>query len=745
MRPPLPLPLALLILAFGLHAAAASPPTVTSPAPATAKSSTPATLPIARTADTVDDLFGVKVSDPYRWMEGNSNPELAAWLRGQGALTQTYLASIPGRDGLLARVRELGMSYGLPSGVQLAGGRMFHMQLGAGEQLPKLMVREPDGRDRVLVDPVARGHEGTHASVNSYSPSPDGSQLAYDLSEGGSEVSTIHVLDVTTGKDRPDAIERVWGEFSASWLPDASGFFYTQMAVPATGTDPMLNMQTRLHRLGTPVADDPLVLSGLHAPAMKLSPEEFPGVAVSPGSDWAFAIAGGAHSETRVAVARLSDLDLSGKAATPWKMVAEYSDGIEDAALHGDRVYLLSHKGASGRRVLSVPAGHPDLAAARVEIAEDPTSPIVQISDARDALYIERMKDGLAQVLRLAWAEKQPTALTLPFQGWVNDLATDPQRDGVTFDLSGWTRPISFQSYDPATRKLVEAIRSVYGGDPSTITTEEVEAVSADGTRVPLSILHQKGLALDGSHPAILYGYGGYGNSQNPWFSPTILAWLERGGVFAVAHVRGGGEKGEAWKTAGLGPNKMNGIRDFIACGEYLVAQHYTTNARLAAVGGSMGGVLVGRAITERPDLFAAANIGVGIMNPLRILAAENGANQKAELGDPETEPGFKAIYEMDPYQHVKPDTPYPAVLFTIGLNDRRVAPWMTGKMAARMQAATTSRKPILIRLDADAGHGIGSTRDQAFAERADVWSFFLSVTGDPGFQPPPALSEGEH
>jgi prolyl oligopeptidase len=448
------------------------------------------------------------------------------------------------------------------------------------------------------------------------------------------------------------------------------------------------------------------------------------------------AVAGGAHSELRLAVARLSDLDLSGKAATPWKMVAEYADGIEDVALHGERLYLLSHKDASGRRVLSVPADRPDLAAARVEIPEDPAAPLVQISDARDALYVERMKEGRAQVLRLAWAERQPTPLALPFEGWVNELATDPLRDGVTFDLSGWTRPVTYQAYDPATRKLAEALGSVYGGDTSTITAEEVDAVSADGTHVPLSILHRKGLALDGSHPAILYGYGGYGISQNPWFSPSILAWLERGGVFAVAHVRGGGEKGEAWKTAGIGPNKMNGIRDFIACGEHLVAQRYTTSARLMAIGGSMGGVLVGRAITERPDLFAAVNIGVGIMNPLRILAAENGANQKTELGDPETEAGFKAIYEMDPYQHVQSGTPYPGVLFTIGLNDRRVAPWMTGKMAARLQAATTSRKPVLIRLDADAGHGIGSTRDQAYAERADVWSFFLAVAGDPGFQP---------
>jgi prolyl oligopeptidase len=254
-------------------------------------SKTSTALPVARTVDTVDELFGVKVADPYRWMEGNDNPELTDWLRGQGAYTQAYLARIPGRSALAARVRELGLSYGFPSGVQLAGGRVFHMQLGAGEQLPKLMVREPDGHDRVLVDPTSRGHEGTHASVNSYSPSPDGALVAYDLSEGGSEVSIIHVLDTATGQDRPDAIDRVWGEFAASWLPDGSGFFYTQMAAPAAGTDPMLNMQAKLHRLGTPAEKDRLVLAGAHAPAMTFAPEEFPYVAVPPGSSRMLAFA----------------------------------------------------------------------------------------------------------------------------------------------------------------------------------------------------------------------------------------------------------------------------------------------------------------------------------------------------------------------------------------------------------------------------------------------------------------------
>jgi prolyl oligopeptidase len=254
---------------------------------------------------------------------------------------------------------------------------------------------------------------------------------------------------------------------------------------------------------------------------------------------------------------------------------------------------------------------------------------------------------------------------------------------------------------------------------------------------VPLTILHLANLALDGSHPTIVNGYGAYGSSQTPGFSATRLAWLERGGVIAVAHVRGGGEKGRAWQDDGSREHKMTGIRDVIACSEYLIAKKFTSAGKLAIEGGSAGGILMGRALTERPDLFAAAHIAVGMVDPLRMLAGENGANQKTELGDPETEAGYKAILEMDPYQHVKPNTPYPAVLFTVGLNDHRVPPWMTGKMAARMLASTSSKRPILVRVEGDAGHGIGSTRAQGYAERADVWSFLLSAFGDPEFAAP--------
>jgi prolyl oligopeptidase len=360
---------------------------------------------------------------------------------------------------------------------------------------------------------------------------------------------------------------------------------------------------------------------------------------------------------------------------------------------------------------------------------------LVDIAAARDALYLVKSVNGSARLLRWAWSG-QPTEIALPFDGWIDELNTDPARDGVLFREQGWTRPPSYYTYDPGKRVVVaDALVTETNAHFAGIVVDEVEATSSDGARVPLSIVRRGDIARDGARPTIVRGYGGYGVSQTPTFGPTRLAWLERGGVFAVCHTRGGGEKGRAWQVDGMQDRKMNGIHDLEACGQALIDARLTSPAHLFVQGGSMGGVLIGRAITDRPALFAAANIAVGVVNPLRLLVAKNGPTQIPEVGDPDTEAGFRALATMDPYQHVVAAA-YPATIFTIGLNDARVSPWMTGKMAARMQALTTSGRPVAIRVDDDAGHGPGARRDQTFAADADVWSFFLAASGDPAFQP---------
>jgi prolyl oligopeptidase len=711
----------------------APPPLPVEHAPPPAPPSGP---PVARTADVVDREFGLEVHDPYRWMEGTDNAEVQTWLRAQGADAARVLAALPGRDRLRERVRELGIGVTAVFDVQLGGERIFHKVLPAGEQLANLAVRD-GGKDRVLVAPAKLGSATAHVAIHAYSASLDGKLVAYVLATGGGEVGTLHVMDVATGTDLPDQIERIWGEGAAAWLPDGSGFFYTQLAVPGAGADPMANQTARLHRLGQPVDRDIMILGREPTATMKLATEEWPGLWAPPGTGYVMAFVGGAHSEQRVAFARLAELDLTGASKTPWHEVAGYADGVEGAVIHGDRLYFSTYKDAPNRRVLSVPLAHPELAKARVELAEQPDRPLVSWNSARDAVYLVHRESGRARLSRWPWRGK-PTPVELPLDGWIPDVSTDLRRDGIVLQVEGWLAPGAYYRYDAKSGKLAAiGLASTSIADGSALAVDEVEAKSADGTGVPLTILHGKQIALDGSHPTLLYGYGAYGSSQSPGFSATRLAWLERGGVFAIAHVRGGGERGRSWQDGGSRDKKMTGVRDFLACGQYLVDHGYTSPGKLAAQGASMGGILVGRAITERPELFAAANIGVGFVDPVRLLAAENGANQKLELGDPATEAGYKSLLEMDPYQHVAPGVAYPAVIFTVGLNDHRVPPWMSAKMAARMRVATTSHRPLLVRVEGDAGHGIGSTRDQAFAERADVWSFFLSVFGDPDFLAP--------
>ncbi len=700
-------------------------PPVTPPVPVAVTPPVPVGPPVARTVDTVDKQFGMAVTDPYRWMEGLGNAEHDTWLQVHGEHAAKLLAALPGRAKLYDRLRDLGLGVAAVSNVQLGGKRMFHNTLPAGAQRTKLAVREADGSTRILIDPETLA-EGT--SLNAWTPSPDGTLVSYVVAPGGGERGELHILDVATGKDAADAIPRIWGEGAASWI-DNKRFFYTQLAVPKDGVDPMTNMVTRLHVLGQPVDVDAIILGRGAASTWQVAPEEWPGAWVPHGSKWMLATAGGARADRRVGIAKLSELDTSGASKTPWRTVAGYSDGVEDTLIHGDRLYLLSSKDAPNRRLLSVPLAKPELARAKVEISEDADAPLVGMIGARDAIYLLHMVNGLARVSRWPWRGKR-SVLALPYAGWTPDFTAELDRDGVTFQIETWLRTGTYFTYDPKTKKLAPAgLASTTTLDPGPFTSEEEEAKSADGTFVPLSILSRTDRKAP--QPAILFGYSGYGVSQNPGFGSSRMMWVERGGVYAICHARGGGEKGRKWQDSGSREHKLAGVQDFIACGEYLVAHGYTTSAKLGAVGISMGGVLVGRALTERPDLFAAVWLGAPIVNPLRIMVAENGANQKGELGDPETETGYRSIAAMDPYLTVKPNTAYPAVLFTVGVNDHRVAPWMASKLASRLMTATTSKRPILLRVDGAAGHGIGNTRDQVFAERADVYAFFLAQFGE--------------
>lgn len=688
--------------------------------------------PKARVAEVTDDYFGTSIVDPYRWMETGGD-ELRQWMGSQGDYTEALLAAIPGRQQLAARVHELALGGGAKLIREIAGPYTFYLKIAPGEQLTKLVVRGPGGKERVLVDPAQLSGKTGHVSLNSISPSFDGKLVAVNLAEGGGEISTIHVYDSETGQELPDRIERVWGEHEAKWLPDGKRFFYSQMPPEKPGIDAMLGWRVLLHTVGRPEAEDTLVLGPGSDQAFPIAATEFPGISMQPGSDWMIASAEGARSESRYAVARLSEL--RGE-RTPWRKVADYADGVEQARVLGNKLLLLSHNQAPNRRLLSVPLQKPDLASAKVLVAESPNAPLQDFYVTRDAIYLRDLVNGKYLLRKMSRNAKQPVPVKLPYEGSVSYLVTNPMRSDWYLGLVSWTRPLRI-FHNTAKGFEDTGLGMTSPADYSDISVEEVDVAADDGETVPLTILAKKNLARDGSHPAVIDGYGGYGISTSPFFRSNLLAWLERGGVYAIAHVRGGGEKGERWHTAGQGKNKPRGVKDFEECAEYLARNGWTSAKYLAATGGSMGGVLVGRAITERPDLFKSAVISVGMVNALRYLQGNNGANQTGELqATPSTPEGFRTLLAMDAYQNIKPGIHYPAVMLPVGVNDNRVSPWASAKFAARLQTLATDDNPVLLRVERDAGHGFGSTRDQAAAQIADVWSFMLWQAGDPAFQP---------
>jgi prolyl oligopeptidase len=686
----------------------------------------------------VEEHFGVKVADPYRWMErAESAAELSAWMGAEGDKARVALDAIPGRAKLLARTLETGLGDAGISMLARVGDLAFYRKVDKGGVARKLVVRRKGGEERVLFDPAAHPTaDGHHTSIDHFTPSPDGKRVAFGLAAGGGEITTEHVMDVATGAELPDAVEHIWGEFAVSWLPDGTGFFYTQMA-PEAFTDPhvdrLKNMRLSFHHLGDPVTKDVVLLRAGVNPSVPLEPQEFPGAVVNPASEWVLGVVGGAQNVVRVFLVRLADLRAKG-ASAPWVKVAGYEDGVEAAVIHGDALYLQSHKDAPNKRVLRVPLKAPSLAAATVVVPEG-EAVVEQIAGPADALYVTEEKDGRSALRRVSYRDGRTTDVKLPFDGWVDTLAIDARRPGALVTMEGWVVEPSLYALDGKSAAFTKLEWVPKGNaDFSSIVSEEVTVPAADGALVPLSILRRKDLVLDGSHPTVLVGYGAYGISRTPQYLPFLLAWLERGGIWANAHVRGGGEKGERWRLAGSRENKPNSWRDFNACGEWLAAKKYTSPAKLGAYSASMGGILIGRAITERPDLYAAAAIGVGELNTTRYLEGTNGANQSQELGTPDTAAGFNSLLEMDAYQHLKDGVAYPAVLLVTGLNDSRVAPWMSAKFGARLQVATSSGHPVLLRVAKDEGHGVGSTREQRLVEWADMWSFFLQQMGDPEF-----------
>jgi prolyl oligopeptidase len=661
-------------------------------------------------------------------------------MKGQNDYTRQVLAQLPGRESLRERITAMSNAGTLVYQVGQAGPYYFYLKQAPADDSAKLFVREGlKGEERLLVDPTRLGSAATHYSIDYFVPSPDGRQVAYGVSPGGSEDSTLGVIDVASGRKLSEHITRARFGVTA-WMPDGKSFFYSRLAVPAARAAPGDKYKKAMllrHVVGEHLdgeGDRPTLGFGLSA-AVPIADDELPMLMATPASPWAIAIVRKfVKNEVAIYAAPLAAL---GSTEVPWRKVADEADDVTDLSLHGDEIYLLTHAGASNFKVVATRMEAPDLKHARVVVP--PGKAVLKtLAAASDALYVQTLEGGLGTVLKVPFDGEKPGPVPLPYPGAISEFSVDAQHPGALMKLTSWTEPQLWYAYDPANGRTQDTgLRQRSPVDFSAITSTEVMAPSADGTLVPLSIVYRRDLKMDGSHPTILEGYGSYGVTLDPGFNPALLAWLERGGVYAVAHVRGGGEYGEDWHLAGQKLNKRNTIADFIGCAEYLVAKQFTSPAKLAGQGGSAGGITVGGTLTRRPDLFAAIIDNVGVSDNLRIELSANGPPNIPEFGTVTTEDGFKGLFAMSAYHHVDTGRPYPAVLLTTGIHDPRVDSWQMAKMTARLQAASNSGKPILLRVDYDAGHGIGSTKSQGIAQTADEWSFLLWQFGDKDFQPP--------
>lgn len=703
--------------------------------------------PIAPVKTATENLHGTTITDHYRYFEDFKSPEVQAWVRGQADYAEKTLTAIPGRAKLLERIKELdaGNPYTLWNITRLAGTEeLFYFKQLAGENVAKVYVRAGlAGAEQLLIDPekIPKPAEGGHHALAFYRVSPNGKLVLYGYAASGSEQTTLKVFDRATGRDLPESIDRIEAEYALPyWLPDGKGFVYSRrrlVAANAPATEGYKFTQAWLHAIGDDVANDKLIFAEGATGSPPMKEMDFPAVILPTGSEWAIGqIKHGDETDVTIYAARRESL---GRADVKWTKICDRADQVTEFAVRADDIYLLTADQAPRFKAVRTSLAKPDFQSAQVIV---PAGKFVvdSLSVAKDALYVGVLAGVPNKVLRVPYDHPEQQALIeFPADEPAGTVAAArADLPGVFLSTRSWTRGGKLYQYAGEHMQLMDTKLLPTGkfDAPDWLTSTEVLVTSHDGVQVPLSILHRRDLQLDGSHPTLLSGYGAYGFTASMRYDPTDNAWLERGGVLAVAHVRGGGAFGKEWHHAGRKLTKPNTWKDFIACAEYLVKEKYTSPAKLAGEGGSAGGILIGRSITERPDLFAAAHIAVGCTDMLRFETTLNGPPNVPEFGTTTKTDEFRGLLAMSTLHHIQDKVKYPAVILTHGINDPRVEPWISAKTTARLQVASASDRPVLFRVDYHAGHGIGSTREQRQHEQADIWAFLLWQFGESEFQP---------
>ena len=692
------------------------------------------TYPATKTVDASDTYFGKTYADPYRWLENLKDAEAAGWFKANATLTDDLLAKIPGRDALAREWMALDkLKPATYRDIQFENGRVFYKKTLGGENVGKLYMRVGwTGAEKLLFDPD--GYKaGVTTTIQSAIPSWDGKRVVLGLTAGGAEFSELRILDVAKGTLLPDTIYPSYGPLS--WTKDGRSFLYDAGKVTdIKSLEIELHRKTRVHVLGAPIASDRDILSDESNPELGITAKEFPGAYIDESyPDILVGPVSTVQSELRLFYAPVSELK---NRKIAWRPLAQTSDNlVRGLAFHGEWVYAATHGGAPHYKLIRTRLAHPDWSHAETLIPEAADS-IQTFTSSKSFLWVTYSDGITGRIAKLDLATGRTSAVPLPTAGTVGITCPDAHGDRCVVSVTSWTAPTRLYDVDGAADTVAV---SVFNSDVTYpgfdhIVAEEVEVPGHDGTKIPLSIIHRKDLVLDGTSSAILEGYGAYGFSYSPGFSVRTSVALH-GVVVAYCHPRGGGEKGEAWYKAGYKTTKPNTWKDFISCAEYLVSKKYTSPEHLAGTGTSAGGILISRAITERPDLFSAAVVNVGCANAMRMEFSSNGPVNTPEFGTVKDPVEAQALYEMDGVQHVKKGVKYPAVMGVGGWNDPRVTAWEPGKFVAAVQAATTSGKPALMKVNYDNGH-FTEEKLVTFKNFAGQYAFALWQTGHKEFQP---------
>jgi prolyl oligopeptidase len=681
----------------------------------------PLPYPAAAPGDVASVYHGVKVPDPYRWMEDIDSPATRSWVEAEDKLSRDYLEALPGRADIAARLKQIWNfeRWGAPA----RHGRYWFYTHNDGlqNQAVIFVTTEPNTPGHVLLDPNTLSKDGTVA-LRETAVSDDGRLFAYALSDAGSDWQIWHVRNVDTGTDLPDEIH--WSKAGGgSWRKDGSGFFYTSYDAPKDGDALKAANQFQklyFHKLGTPQAQDPLVYTRTD------DPEWFVGGSVT--DDGRYLVIQANHGDEVQNTLLVQELRVGGGAAPIIPVIPKPTAVYNFIGNVGSTLYVMTDDGAPRYKIVAIELAQPDPAHWRTVVAES-VDTLDSVSLVGGQLVAEYLHDAHSAVRRYTPAGKLLGEVKLAglgaaagFQGRIEDRET-------FYSYSSFTTPPSVYRLDLASgASTLWKTPKLAGFDPEHYETQQVFYSSKDGTRVPLYIVARKGTKLDGNNPTILYGYGGFNVSMEPGFSPGIAGWLEMGGVYAMPNLRGGGEYGRAWHEGGMKTHKQNVFDDFIGAAEYLIAQHWTSSKHLAIRGGSNGGLLVGATEEQRPDLFAAAVPQVGVMDMLRFREFTVGKGWESDYGSVDDPAEFKAMLAYSPLQNVKAGVNYPATLVTTADHDDRVYPAHSFKFTAAMQRADPDGKPILLRVETRAGHGAGKPTTKQIEETADIYAFVLNA-----------------